>query len=430
MSALARALVPLLIVAGALALYLGLVGTRPAAPRTPPRDDARLVEVITLQAGHQAVTVEARGQVIPAKRVALVPQVTGIVRWVSPRLVPGGHFDAGETLLRLDDREYRLSLQTQRASRSDATLALRLEREQQAVAEQEWALFERMASAGTVSRERSTGEALARRQPQLENAELAAQAAEANLDRARLDLTRTRLPAPFPAMVLEESVEVSQLVGPTSAVVTLVGTEAFWIEVAVPAEQLPALRIPPPGADEGEGSRARITHRVGEGSTTRPGRVLRLLPDLDPNGAMARVLVAVEDPLDLEREDADARVPLLLGSYVEVRIEAAPLTDVIEVPRAAVHEGSRAYVMNHEGELEIRSLAIVWRRRESVLVRGGLAAGERLVTSRVAHPVPGLPLRSATPSDADEPALRDDGTAGAPATAVSQQGAPSAADPG
>ena len=144
---------------------------------------------------------------------------------------------------------------------------------------------------------------------------------------------------------------------------------------------------------------------VGDQSIERSGRVLRLLPDLDPAGSMARLLVAIDDPLGLGSEDAG--IPLLLGSYVEVDLEAAPLDDVIEVPRAAVREGERAFVMNAEDSLEVRDLDIAWGRRDSVLVRDGLAAGERLVTSRVPAPVPGLKLRTrASQESASEESAR------------------------
>ena len=381
-------ILPFVVLAAGVGVFMMLFQSRPEPPRTERGEEGLLVEVATLESGRHEVNVRARGQVIPAQRAVMAPQVTGTVRWMADALVPGGRFRRGETLLRLDSRDYRLALESQEANLSAAGLELQLERGRQVVAEREWQVFGAPeAAAGSAA-----GEALARRQPQLDNAEVAVSAAESGVERARLDLSRTRLTAPFNAMVLTESVDRGQLVGPTSQVVTLVGTDTFWVEVAVPVDQLAALRIPGAGAAEGEGSRATVRQSVGDQRVERGGRVLRLLPDLDPAGSMARLLVSVDDPLGLEAEAAG--IPLLLGSYVEVDLAATALDDVIEVPRYAVREGDRAFVMNGAGELEVRELEVAWGRRDTVLVRGGISAGEQLITSRVPNAVPGLKLRT------------------------------------
>ena len=332
---------PFVVLAAGVGVFMMLFKSRPEPPRTARENQGLLGEVATRESGRQDVNVSARGQVVPAQRAVMAPQVTGTVRWMADALVPGGRFRQGETLLRLDSRDYRLALESQEANLSAAGRELQLERGRQVVAEREWQVFGAPeAAAGS-----HASAALARRPPQLANAEVSVAA----------------------------------------------------------GDQRAALRSP--GAGAAEGSRATVRQTVGDQSIERSGRVLRLLPDLDPAGSMARLLVAIDDPLGLGSEDAG--IPLLLGSYVEVDLEAAPLDDVIEVPRAAVREGERAFVMNAEDSLEVRDLDIAWGRRDSVLVRDGLAAGERLVTSRVPAPVPGLKLRTrASQESASEESAR------------------------
>ncbi|MEM1414791.1 MAG: efflux RND transporter periplasmic adaptor subunit [Myxococcota bacterium] len=373
---------PFFVVALGVGAFMALLKSRPEPPRTARTEEGLLVEVSPVVRETQEVAVDARGQVIPAQRVIISPQVTGTVSWMAENLVPGGRFERGATLFRLDARDYRLNLESQQSNLSSANLELQLERGRQVVAEREWQVF------GAPDDSSEAGRALARREPQLENAEVSVAAAESGVERARLDLSRTRVTAPFNAMVLTESVDRGQLVGPTSQVVTMVGTDAFWVEVAIPVAQLSALRIPGAGAEEG--SAVVVRQAVGGQTIERSGRVLRLLPDLDPAGSMARLLVEIADPL----EGSGAGLPLLLGSYVEVAIAATPLEDVVEVPRYAVREGNRAFVMNDADELEVRELTVVWGRQDTVLVSEGLEAGEQLITSRVPSPVPGLKLRT------------------------------------
>jgi len=97
-------------------------------------------------------------------------------------------------------------------------------------------------------------------------------------------------------------------------------------------------------------------------------------------------------------------LPLLLGSYVEVRIEVGRLTGVIAVPRDQIHEGDHVYLMDGEGRLEVRRVNVAWRDENEVLVRSGLEAGDRIVTSRLASPVTGTLLRLA-----DGPSMPADG---------------------
>lgn len=105
---------------------------------------------------------------------------------------------------------------------------------------------------------------------------------------------------------------------------------------------------------------------------------------------MARILVRIEDPL----EDGEG-LPLLLGSFVDVAVEAAPIENAVRVPRAALRDGKNVYVMNDDDLLEIRAVQIAWSEPDAVLVSGGLAPNERVVISRIPTPIPNMLLRTA-----------------------------------
>ncbi|HJK92627.1 MAG TPA: efflux RND transporter periplasmic adaptor subunit [Polyangiaceae bacterium LLY-WYZ-15_(1-7)] len=389
---------PIVVLVIGFGIFRGLVATRPEPPRRPRGEDGLLVEVMEVQAGRHEVAVRGSGQVRAAQQVVLSPEVTGTVRWQSAQLVPGGRFERGEPVLRLDARDYRLAVEQSAAEVQRAQLELELERGRQRVATREWELFQDEDEA---SPDDEAGRALALREPQLETAQVSVRAAQSARQRAQLNLQRTTIRAPFNAMVLEENADLGQLLGPSSQVATLVGTDAFWVEVSVPVEALERIRLP-----EGEepGSTARIHQVVGDETLTRDGRVLRLLPSLDPIGSMARVLVEIEDPLGLEQPEEERGLPLLLGSYVHVDIDVAPLDGVVELPRLALREGGKIYVMTDAGTLEIREVELAWTREESVLLARGVTSGERVVTSRVPNPVNGLELRTASSEDPSGPA--------------------------
>ena len=365
--------------------FKALMAGRELPERNSPPNRGMLVEVETAEATTLAMTVSANGAVVPARRVVIQPEVSGVVTELADSLVQGGFVSEGERLVRIYGRDYSLAVDQADASVRQAETALEIERGRQRVAEREWEMYE-----GQLSDVPEGG--LAVREPQVRGAEIAVELAETQLQVARLRASRTRIEAPFDGVVLNENAELGQLVGPSSQLATLVATDEFWIEVAVPMSTLNAIRIP--GVNAERGSRATVTHRVGSNSLEREGRIDRLLGDLTPVGNLARLIVVVEDPFDLGRPVTERRLPLLLGSYVDVGIEGEEAHDVIEIPRAVLHDGDRLYVAA-DGSLSIRRVEIAWRNDTSVFVTDGITPGERYITSPIPVAVDGMTIRVA-----------------------------------
>jgi len=371
------------LVAAAAAAVL-LVATKEEPPRAEKPLEGTLVEVIQISSSTHEVELHAKGTVVPAREIVLQPELGGRVIWQSPELVAGGRFKADQPILRIDPRDYQLAVEAYRSQVNRAKLDLAIEARRGAVAKREWNSFGEM----DVTDEQR---ALAQREPQLEASRLDLKATQSSLKKAQLDLTRTTLRAPFNAMVVNEDVDTGQLIGPQNAVARLVGTDEYHVQVSVPVGSLRSARV---ATEDAPGSEARVFQRVGQETIERPGEVIRQLPDLDAGGAMARVLVRIENPLG-QRGD----LPLLLGSFVDVAIGAQPIDNAIRLPRVALRNGRDVYVMNDQNLLEIREVQITWMEPDAVLITGGIEADERVVTSRIATPVPNMLLRTAEPSD-------------------------------
>ena len=115
---------------------------------------------------------------------------------------------------------------------------------------------------------------------------------------------------------------------------------------------------------------------------------------LDRTTRLGRVLVSVKDPLvrepDPERPD---RPPLIVGSLVEVRIEAEPLADVIRIKRDHLRQNDTVWV-KQDGKLQIRAVDIAFEDPEHVYLRGGLEDGELIVKTNLATVAADAPLRT------------------------------------
>lgn len=412
-----RVLLPILVLgAGVGALRLL------ASMREPPgkREEiviAEPVAVVQPSPLDGPVHVSALGTTTPAREVALQAEVTGRVTEIDARFVSGGVIAAGTTLVQLDNRDYWLQIKQAQAQVKQAQVAVQQEESRKAVAEKEWTLLGDK-SGGASAR----GRALALREPQIEGAQAQLTAARSALDQARLAYQRTEIAAPFNAIVRSESVEVGQIARPGALLGTLIGTDAWWVQVSIPAAELRWLRIP--------GSPATVVQAVGGGVVRREGTVVRQLADVDPSGMMARVIVEVDDPLGLETDDDDR---LLLGATVTVELDGRTIDGALAVPRVALREvggGEAVWVAAADDTLAVVPVQVVRRERDRVLVTG-LDPEMRVISSRIAAPVPGMRVRppTAAAEPAAEPAAQP--AAAEPAidgTKTAAKGAPSAVE--
>ncbi|MFZ9887127.1 MAG: efflux RND transporter periplasmic adaptor subunit [Myxococcota bacterium] len=374
-----RIVVPVLILAVGAVGMKTLASMKDTASRDRPQQAAPAVEVAAVQPMVVPARIRATGVVRPAREVTLGPEVGGVIIWQSEELVPGGRFQSGQVIVRVDPRDYQMALDQENSRIERATLELETEQARQRVAQREWELLGKDPNSDEA--------ALALRGPHVDAAREALRSAQSGLDRARLQLERTSLRAPFPAVVKEEFVEVGQVLQPGARVVSLIGTEQLWVMVSLPVEELGAVEFPASGR---QGSLVEVTQQLGGGVTiVRQGRVERLASTLDPQTRTAQLVAVIERPF----ETKEGELPLLPGAFVDVVIEGKTLTQVYEVPRRALDDGERVWVVNQDNKLERKTLTVIWRSLDDVYVSEGLAPGERVVVTPLALPLVGMSVR-------------------------------------
>ena len=376
-------LLPLIVVVLGGAWAWWLIATAPEQDKATPEPLVPRVAVQSIDRVQRPVIIEAFGTVTPSREVVLAPEVEGRVVSMHPALQPGGLVSAGEVLLSLDPADYQIALTAAEAAQAQARADLELERGRGVVARREW---ERFADAlETVDAEQRSA-ALALREPQLQRAEAALAAAANAVENARLQLSRIELRAPFDAVVVSEDVDVGRRLDTGSAAVRLAGVHTFWVTGSVPLGR--ASRLPLEGGEDAPEVLVTLDTGLG-GRVSRRGRFVRRLVDLEAQGRMARVLVAVDDPLAL----ADRDLPVLpLGAYVRLEVPAGELADVVEAPREALRENDQVWVRDADGRLRFREVEVVWRGDAAVLLRGDFEAGDELIVSYLSDPLPGIPV--------------------------------------
>jgi RND family efflux transporter MFP subunit len=376
---LLKIILPIIVILAGYGVMKYMIATAPKAGRQAPPRTARLVDVQTVAPTNAHAIIAAMGVVHPARQVTLHPRISGTVTEISSELIPGGIKSEGDVLLEIDRLDYDLALRRAQSVLATAESEYALELGQQALARKEFELL----GGDDLSPEEK---ALILREPQKARAEANRESARAAVDGAKLDLERTTITAPFNAIVRERHVDVGMQVSPSSPLATLTDVDTYWVIAPVPVSQLPWLRIP-----ERAGETGALVSVMFEGAPARQGRVLRLLNELETDGRLAQLLIEVEDPLALKPE-SDGLPKLLISDFVRVEIDGRWMEDVIALDRRLVRNYDQTWVMNEQDELEIRTLDVVFRGEREVFVRGGLVAGDRVVTTDLASPVNGMKL--------------------------------------
>ncbi len=363
-----------LVLAGGVVVARTMFALAPSADAAAPETTRTPVRVAVVQPGRHTVTVEGTGTVQASTQIDLVPQVSGRVERIAEGLTPGARFQKGALIAAIEDVDYAAAAATAEANVATARLNLALEEGRAAAAVREAELAGQSASSP-----------LQRREPQLVAMRAALASAEAQLRTAERNLARTRLVAPFDAVVLSESLDVGQTVGAAAPVARLMGTEKFRVRVSLPVHTLVWL----PTADASDTpTRATVVQTLADGGRiTREGVVERRLGELDPETRTAAVLVSIRAPLD-----ADGALPLLPGAYVDVTLEGQEVDGVFEVPRAARVDGGAGGRAGPDDTLQRATLDIAWGTATHVYAREGLEPGARVVTSTLSLPVAGMPL--------------------------------------
>lgn len=376
-----KIILPILILAVGVAGFIGMSKLKKAPSREVIRHPGVLVDVIELKAAPHQVTLYATGIVQPEQEIALVPEVSGKVSWISPRLVSGGRFKQGETLLKIEARDFQLAVEKARADIARAEVALKIEQEKSRVALQEWQRI--------VLPDKGRPGPLVTREIQLQQEQANLAAVRANLQLALLNLQRTELKAPFNGRIRQEQVGLGQYLRAGSSIGRFAGTDRAEIAIPLPTEELHWLQIPAAGSRQ-DGSPADISLPGNQPPLWR-GQIVRSRGEIDPGSRMATVVVAVDDPYQLT--SAVDRPELATGLFVDIKLHGRLLSKVISIPRDALRNNQQVWIADQDNRLRIRRVVIAHREKNQVLLSGGLAPGERLITTSLSTAADGLLLR-------------------------------------
>lgn len=389
-----------LVLVGAILGAVVIVKTKPKAMRKPMSSMIPVVQTAPLTQESTREMVQCLGTVIAEDEAVLEAEVSGRITMLSPALVEGALVRKGDPLLAIDARDYELAKERAEAALLTAQSALRLEEGQQSVAQHEMELIGSASPVDPAYRD------LMLRTPQLKSAQANLKTAQANVAAAQLDLERTQVRAPFDGVVRSVDVSVGDQARSGKTLLTLTASARFFVQGSLPVRSLEA--FPELGTTS-----YSATIQLADGAL-REGVLYQILPDLSAQGRMARLLVAVENPLA-----TTSGRPLLLDEVVHVELAGRPLDGVCRIDRKYWRDGAVVWMVDAEKNLKICPATLVQGYATEVLVRVDFSPEWALVVSDIPAPVEGMPVRIQG-ANATEPS---DPEKGAPTMGARKKGA-------
>ena len=382
MGRLIAILAPILIIIG-----LGVGGVMLVSslrPQPEVRDEPRpplsvFAEPVTR--GPLTLSVETQGEVRPKREIIVSPQIGGRVAFVSPDFIDGGFIRRGQVLMRIETADYELAVVRARSGVASAEQRLTRERAEAELAQQD------LADLGLTD-----VSPLARREPQLADAEASLAAARAQLAEAELALNRTAVTAPFDGRVRERSVDVGQVVAPGQTLGRIFATDVVEVSLPLKDEEIGRLRLPlafGASADQ-PGPPVRFSAIVGGQPRTWHGRVVRTGAAINPQTRLINVIAELEDPFGAGADDG---APMAPGLFVTATVEGETIEEVLIAPRAALRGENRLFIGDAEiGTLSIRIAEVIFLDRDGAYLSSGVEEGELAVTSPIQAPFEGMSI--------------------------------------
>ena len=364
-----KKLKPLFILLGAFALsyllwFLGQVQPDPVEELPPP--DV-IIEILTPK--DFQVQISSNGTTTPFTQTLLTAEVGGEVIYRSKKFAEGASVIEGEILAKIDDTDLQLQYKNALLQLANAEVQYSLQLAEAEVAKEAWdKIGDGVASDLTLKK------------PQLKQAEAFLEVAKAQVSSAAKKLNKTEIIAPYAGRIQNVNIDLGTTIIPGQPVGAMYTSSEIEITLAVKDNDLQFLSIPMDGRKLNPSEQASVViESFYKGKTQSwKGKLERVDGVIDPVTRMINLIAVFKN--DFIESD---KPNLPIGLFVEAKIDGITLKNIFEIPINSISEDNEVYIVDKDNQLELRELTILKKYSEFVIIKDGLKAGERIVTSKL-----------------------------------------------
>ena len=364
-----KKLKPLFILLGAFALsyllwFLGQVQPDPVEELPPP--DV-IVEILTPK--DFQVQISSNGTTTPFTQTVLTAEVGGEVIYRSKKFAEGASVIEGEILAKIDDTDLQLQYKNALLQLANAEVQYSLQLAEAEVAKEAWdKIGDGVASDLTLKK------------PQLKQAEAFLEVAKAQVSSAAKKLNKTEIIAPYAGRIQNVNIDLGTTIIPGQPVGAMYTSSEIEITLAVKDNDLQFLSIPMDGRKLNPSEQASVViESFYKGKTQSwEGKLERVDGVIDPITRMINLIAVFKNDF-IETDKPN----LPIGLFVEAKIDGITLKNIFEIPINSISKDNEVYIVDKDNQLELRKLTVLKKYSEFVIIKDGLRAGERIVTSKL-----------------------------------------------
>tara|TARA_Y100001970_G_scaffold112391_1_gene140247 strand:+ start:701 stop:1855 length:1155 start_codon:yes stop_codon:yes gene_type:complete len=359
------------------AITVIMIFAKPAPKPVQNKFVPPVVETMNAIPQSYKVQINSQGTVVPRTEITLTSEIPGKIDFVSRKIQSGSSFDKGDTLLVLDQRDFELALIAAQSSMYQAQVVYERELAESEVAKKEWSNI----NGGKASN-------LALRKPQLDQAKAALAAAEANYQRALLNVERTYILAPFKGRVRNEYVDIGMVVSPGIPLAQIYAVDMVEVTLPIAENDIKFLSIPLDGrmVPFSKQPGMTLTSSFAGFTQTWNGKILRSAAEIDSRTRMLSVIGQVP-----AKPSKQSTLPIKVGMFVNASIEGRSFNDIFVIPREKVRDGE-VWVLNNEGILNKREVSVLRYEKDKALISNGFETGDKVLLTRLDVLVEGMKL--------------------------------------
>jgi len=362
--------IPILIIIGFVVMTSVIIklNKKPEEKKKPFNTLAVMADYAVLD--NVQLTVSAQGEARPRTEIDLVPEVGGKIVYVSPNFIEGGIIRKGETLIRIEDADYKVALV----------------RAQSGIAQAEQVLIREQAEGEIARRDyeelgRGEPSDLALRKPQQAQAQASLQLAQAELEAAKLQLTRTEVKAPFSGRVTNKSSDLGQFVSPGRTLGRIFSTDIIEVRLPLTDNDLSKMDLPIAyvAKDRASAPDVKLSAIIAGERQYWDAKIMRTNSTYDTQTRALSAIAEVFDPYG--KGKSQNGVPIAPGLFVDAELAGKLYEDVIVLPRDGLRPEDEIYVVDDKGKVEIRQASVLDSNAQQAYLFSGVAPGELVVLS-------------------------------------------------
>lgn len=436
-----KSLFSMALIGGGVAVFL-MLGRGESEPDQPPPEDIRAVNVAAAEADDSLIQFEVDGVVVPYREIQLAAEVAGRITQKPESFRVGKMIHQGDTIALIDRRDYQLELERLQEELNQAQnnitetdVQIESTKGQIDLAEQNLEIqtkgrerYEKLF-ANKATTESSVDDAMQAEinarttlQTHLDQLSLlratkarlesACARIRSQISAARLEIDRTTIASPIDGVVVADNIEQDSYVQKGTAVGTIRDTSKLEIKCSLQPNQMKWLWESVTASDLGQPRGAYdlpeadvdVEYHLGNEVYVWHGRLARYDgAQIDQQTRMIPCRVQVDNPMQVSRLKVDPKtgeetlesvtnVPtLMVGMYVQVKVNVALKADLVRVPISALFPGNRLWVVEND-QLQRRQVSVLVSDEKSAIVyakEGAVMPGENIVISSLTSPFNG-----------------------------------------